>query len=334
VAEIVALRDFADTEQIADTDQIADIEQIADTDLTIRSVQRQADGRGTTRRKSVPASVRQLRELVREAGGAATEAADVPGERAARQTGERGALRTGERAPLRTSDLAALRTSGLVRPASAPADPVDLGHALPVIAPLARLLPGGLRRGSTVAVAAGEPSRAPGATSLLLTLLTAASAAGSWCAVVGLPTLGLVAAEETGLVLSRVALVPSPGPDWVGVVAALLDGVDLVVAATAGPVPAGTASRLAARARQRGSVLLAYGPWPGADLTLAVADADWHGLGQGRGRLRRHELTVAVSGRGGAARPRRAVLQLPLQVDQPGPPERSTHDEKRREHVA
>ena len=75
---------------------------------------------------------------------------------------------------------------------------------LPVVAPLARLLPaGGLRRGTTVAVAAG-----PAATSLLWAVLVEASAGGAWVGVVGRPDLGLVAAAEAGMRLDRLALVP------------------------------------------------------------------------------------------------------------------------------
>src|SRR5581483_11245519 len=79
--------------------------------------------------------------------------------------------------------------TGLVRPASEHADRVGGAgeRMLPVRPELRRLLPGGgLRRGSTVAVRDGA---APGSVSVLLALLAAASAAGSWCAVVGLPTL-------------------------------------------------------------------------------------------------------------------------------------------------
>src|SRR5262245_21482589 len=149
--------------------------------------------------------------------------------------------------------LSTLQSRGLVRPASAPADLADMARTLPVTADLVPLLPqGGLRRGSTVAVA---PADRPGATSLLLSLLAPACAAGSWCAVVGMPDLGMVAAAETGMALSRLALIPRPGPDWVNVVAALLDGVDIVVAATPGRVGPAVTGRLAARARQRGSVL-------------------------------------------------------------------------------
>jgi hypothetical protein len=62
---------------------------------------------------------------------------------------------------------------------------VDLGRRaappLPVAAALAPILPGGLRRGSTVSVT--------GSLSLLLALLGAASAEGALCALVGFPRI-------------------------------------------------------------------------------------------------------------------------------------------------
>jgi hypothetical protein len=61
----------------------------------------------------------------------------------------------------------------------------------------------------------------------------------------------------SGVALERLALVPGPGPDWPEVVAALLDGIDVVVAAPPVGVSPMLARRLAARARQRGTVLVA-----------------------------------------------------------------------------
>lgn len=210
--------------------------------------------------------------------------------------------------------LAEIRAAGLVRRASEQTEPGAVERFLPIVPELRPLFPGGsLRRGSTVAV--GRDGTTPGSTSLLFTLLAAASAAGSWCAAVGLPHLGLVAAAEAGVAVDRFALVPNPGPEWSSVVAALLDGVDIVVVATPGPVAATVASRLAARARQRGVVLVPMGRWAGADLNLEVVDGAWHGLGQGQGRLRRHELEVLAYGRGAAARVRRARLWLPGSFD-------------------
>jgi hypothetical protein len=175
---------------------------------------------------------------------------------------------------------------------------------LPVIRELRPLLPGGgLRRGSTIATS--------GAASLVIGLLAAASQAGSWCAVVGVPTLGAVAAAEAGVALDRLALVPHPGPDWANVVAALLDGVDVVVTAPPGPVAASLTSRLAARARQRGSVLIGYGRWPGADVSINSMHSVWEGLDDGRGRLRRRRFTVTARGRGAATQSREATFWMP-----------------------
>ncbi|MFI9527496.1 hypothetical protein [Micromonospora rosaria] len=200
--------------------------------------------------------------------------------------------------------------AGLVRPASAP-DPAGGHRVLPVAPELTGLLPSrGLRRGSTVAVAAGRP-RHHGGTSLVLALLAEASRAGSWCAVVGVPTFGAGAAAEVGIALDRLALVPDPGPEWATVIAALIDGVDVVVAAVPGAVAPSVADRLAARARQRGSVFVPYGRWDGADVTLRVVRGVWEGLGPGRGRLRRREVTVSARGRGAAARPKEIRIWLP-----------------------
>ncbi|WP_157546703.1 hypothetical protein [Hamadaea tsunoensis] len=200
--------------------------------------------------------------------------------------------------------------SDLVRRAS------DLGPAaaglgtdrlLPVASQLRDLLPGyGLRRGSTVAVAPG----APGTTSLLLALLAEASRAGSWCAVVGVPALGLLAASELGIALDRFAVVPHPGPEWPAVAATLLDGFDLVVVSVK-DIAASVCAQLAARARQRGSVLVPFGSgWDGAEVTLSVTESRWYGVGEGS----RRRITVAARGRGAAARPRRGQVWLP------GPP--------------
>src|SRR5258705_4817871 len=87
--------------------------------------------------------------------------------------------------PRSDQTLDELRAAGLVRVATDPGG-VGVDQSLPVAAALRPLLPGGgLRRGSTIAVATpGLPreAMATGATSLLYALLAEASAAGSWCA--------------------------------------------------------------------------------------------------------------------------------------------------------
>lgn len=177
------------------------------------------------------------------------------------------------------------------------------GRVLPVLPELRELLPAaGLRRGNTVVVR--------GSVSLLLALLAGPTAAGSWAAAVGIPDLGLVAAQEIGVELSRLALVPRPGAEFAAVTAALLDGMDLVAVAPGNTAPS-VARRLSARARHRRAVLLSLGPWPGAELELNCGTGHWTGLESGSGHLRARRIDVRVEGRGSATRSRRVELTLP-----------------------
>ena len=173
---------------------------------------------------------------------------------------------------------------------------------LPVAGPLIGLLPwGGLRRGSTVSV--------HGSTALLLALVAEASRAGSWCALVGLPGVGLAAADEAGLDLARTALVPRPGSRPASVVAALVDGLDVVVLGGASAWRAGDRQRLAARVRQKGAVLVPVGAWPGADVELHATGGTWSGLlGDGAGRLRSRRVHLRCAARGRARDHRDDVL--------------------------
>ncbi len=173
----------------------------------------------------------------------------------------------------------------------------------------------GLRRGATATVA-GE--RGLGATSLAYALVAAATQAGSWAAVVGLPAAHAPAAAHLGVALERLAFVPDAATlgHWPTVVAALLDGVDLVVAAVPPGLRAPDARKLAARARERGSVLVPLLPagasWvEGADLRLRVVAAAWHGVEAGHGFLQAREVVVAATGRGAAGRERSVRLWLP-----------------------
>ena len=179
---------------------------------------------------------------------------------------------------------------------------------LPAVPAIASLLPdGGLRRGTTVAVS--------GSTSLALALAVGPSGAGSWCAVVGAPALGLVAAAEMGIAFERFPLIAPPGRAWTRTVAAALEAFDLVLAwPPAEGIPASEARRLSALGRERDAVLVACGgsAWPErADLRLEAVRSVWLGLERGHGRLRARCLDVVVTGRGSASIPRRSSLWLP-----------------------
>jgi hypothetical protein len=180
---------------------------------------------------------------------------------------------------------------------------------LAVPGPLGDLLPGGgLQRGSVVRV---EGTAGSGATSLVLSLLAAATAAGEWAAVVdGEGVLGGLAAAEAGVALERLAVVRGvPAALYGRVVATLLDGVTVVGATVPRGFRLSDARRLEARARERAAVLVAVGPWPGeAALRLRAEHSSWSGLGRGEGLLGERVLRVAVSGRGAAGRERMADL--------------------------
>lgn len=160
---------------------------------------------------------------------------------------------------------------------------------LPVPDELSPLLPAGLRRGITVQV--------DGSTSVLLALLSEASRAGSWAAVVGAPSIGLLAVAQAGVDLSRLVLVPAPGAQAAPALAALLDGMDIVVVGPEVSLLHADRRRLVARARERASIIVSMRPWEGAHMTLAAERTRWSGLGSGSGRLSSRELTVTRTDR-------------------------------------
>lgn len=210
--------------------------------------------------------------------------------------------------PVPAPDLASLRLLGeRVRPLAGAGE-----RTLPVPGPLGDLLPrGGLQRGTLVA------TTGPAATTLALALSGPTTVSGSWAAVVGLPHLGLLAAAELGVDLGRLVLVADPEPAaWAATVAGLLDAVEVVLVRPPRAVGTSTQRRLEARARDRGSVLVQVGGSPDAwaqapHLVVTATDAAWSGIGQGYGHLRARRVTVGVTGRRGADRPRRAALWLP-----------------------
>lgn len=177
-------------------------------------------------------------------------------------------------------------------------------EGLPTADALAPLLPGG-------AIRAGGTYSVPESVLLAQTMLQAASAAGAWCAVVGVPSFGVEAAAAAGIDLDRLVLVPDPGDQWLAVTAALADVAQIVLTRPLGRVVPGDVARLSARLRQRGAALVALGSWPGADVTLRVTESHWSGIGQGHGYLTERRVTVTASGRAGAVRPTSTELLLP-----------------------
>jgi hypothetical protein len=198
------------------------------------------------------------------------------------------------------ADLARLRA--LLRDT----DPAAVvGDRLPLLPPMEKLLGGRLKRGAVVAIE-GEAARY----SLAMVLLAGVSGAGGWCAVVGVPSFGYVAAAGYGVRLETLGLVPQPGNAWAEVVSALAPGVDALLVHPPEQVSGQLARRLIAKARRSGCTVLTLGStWAGSDVRVSVASREWQGLGQGTGRLRRCRVTVVASHRP------RARLEMWLPAD-------------------
>ncbi len=168
---------------------------------------------------------------------------------------------------------------------------------LPTLPAVAGLLPGGgLRPGTSYSIT--------GSVGLAMALMAGPVSAGAWCGVIGVPEFGIEAAEGIGVDLARVVFVPDPGKQWLTVVAALVDALDVVVVRPGGRVSDSVASRLGARLRRRDGVLIALGDWAPAEVRLAVEGGGWRGLGSGFGHLSGRRVVVQVRDRTGRTRER------------------------------
>lgn len=187
----------------------------------------------------------------------------------------------------------------------------------------------GLIRGHTVACVGSA------AMSCALALAVAPTQAGSWAGVVGVPHLGIAAAQHLGVALERTMFITVPESatahssrttassekqasgtraDLIGALSALVDGVDMVIMARrlVMSLPSSVVRRLQARSQSRGTVLLIVGD-PGSvtvDLRLTARSEHWHGIGAGHGHLQRRFVALELDGRR-CGRPRRHSLWLP-----------------------
>jgi len=193
---------------------------------------------------------------------------------------------------------------------------------LPVHDSLRPLFPdGGLVRGRVHGCAGS------GGTTVAMAMARDAVVAGAWMAVVDVDTFGVEAASELGVALERVVrvdtgssgCVPSDddvvdrdgstadsGRRWLEVMAAAVDGFDIVLTAVpavwrtpegARRATAGLRS-LAARLQQRGSIMIVVGPTGAVPIDVSVrASSTWEGLGHGHGVISRRQLRAQTTGR-------------------------------------
>jgi len=144
-----------------------------------------------------------------------------------------------------------------------------------------------IRPGMTIAVS-GSPYLALSAAALL-------SPANSWTAIVGFADLNPESAQEAGLDLTHLALVPRPGKKWLEVVATLVAGFELVLLKPADVPRDVDISRLSSRLRKHGTTLLAFGDWPRADVRFGALHTEWDGLGQGHGYLMQRHIQIETT---------------------------------------
>ena len=199
--------------------------------------------------------------------------------------------------------------------------PTVLAHeqTMPVSADLAELFAErALVRGRTLGCIG------PAATSTAMALVAATVMAGSWLAVVDVPTFGLDAASEAGIPLERVVAITTGidpgttgaagrvGADWVEVMAAAVDGFDIVLSrqpsqVVRAQVTESSLRRLSTRIRQRGAVVVLLdddeqrADMKRADMrcdgVIETSGISWSGLGSGYGHLQKRTLDLSASGR-------------------------------------
>lgn len=196
-------------------------------------------------------------------------------------------------------------------------------HLLDVPEALAPLFPGGgLQRGWSVGVSG------PGAWTLVAAMMAPSLGDEGWMAVVGAPSVNLMAGAEVGLRMDRVLVVDAPPAGrWGAVVAALLEAVQVVVVNPPTMVGGRDARRIGSRLREQRGILIHLdggANWPtGLDLALTCSTVAWQGIGLGHGYLRFRKLVVEGVGRRSASRSRSVSIWMPgtggpLHAD-PGP---------------
>jgi len=194
---------------------------------------------------------------------------------------------------------------------------------LPVAPSLAPLFAdGGLVRGRTVACTGDA------ALSAALALSAAATHAGSWLAVVGVPNLGIAAAIEAGVAVERIVLAQPPraSREWITTVAALVEGFDVLIVAPPASLSQHDARRLQTRILARQSVLIVVDmpalPLLGSpdvfasDLDVHADTVAWSGIERGGSHITQRTVNVRVTGRRCAA-PHEETVTLPCSMRQP-----------------
>ena len=204
---------------------------------------------------------------------------------AARLERARSALALAEQqAGVPSARLRIVPAAGSLAPATAP---VSVPEAWKVPASLSSLFPEGLVKGMTVGV------RGSRLASLILASIP--SSQGAWTACVGIADMGWLAASRLGVDLERTVLVArESGPAMGQVLAAAIDGFDVVLVGERIGIDARERRLLARRALTRGVLLIAEG-WP-QRTTVEARYLGVRGLREGAGHLSEVSLELSASG--------------------------------------
>ncbi len=178
--------------------------------------------------------------------------------------------------------------------------PLTFAHerTLPVHPVLVPAIGSGLVRGQTVMCTG------PASMSCAIALLVAPTQRGSWVAVVGVPSFGVLAAADMEVALERTVFVDDPhhaGADSANVLGALVDGFDVVVTSAdfLASLPSSLVRRFTTRLQSRGAVCIVvdHTRLVAADLRVDTDVHTWNGIGDGHGRLCARRVSVGVDGR-------------------------------------
>jgi hypothetical protein len=195
----------------------------------------------------------------------------------------------------------------------------------PVLEPLRTLFPReGLRRGAIY--------QCDSSASLVWSLLAEATTQGIWCALVGMPDMGIAAAEDLGVNVDRLVLVPHPGEQWLSVLGALSDVVGIIALGSVSKPSDRILSTLMGRLREREATLLVGASWPGVEASITVTSHQWEGLGLGHGMLHQHRLSLSFSARHSQT-PRRCDLVIDAWGAHAGAPQAAVTDIARYRHA-
>lgn len=96
----------------------------------------------------------------------------------------------------------------------------------------------------------------------LFRALVSVTKKGQWVGFLGLDNAGWCAAEEEGIDLHRTLIVPDPSPSPARALAAMIDGLDLVVCGNI-DIPRSTYRPIAGRVRARNCLLFTTRAWVG-----------------------------------------------------------------------